>query len=1132
MQIRMNSRRMCLIVTLAMVITPLIGATPALAQGFGLVTDVHNAQTDDLYDYQIDPNTMAPTACGVPPTNWVVSSSITCTGETISVRSINVQAGATLTLDAGTTLNMATTSTYDWSCYIYVYGTLKVMNSTIKSGTAGYYFYMIQMESATSVFRSQGSSISGGYYGLYTWNGGKLYINKTTFSGMYYYGSYISMANGYITNSTFSGPFGSGWGYGLMAQNLMNFKINNNTFKNNPYGGYFYSYNGELYDNTFQSNSQYGLYIYGSTPNMANNRFISNSQAGIYSYSWQQSSWTMTNCTFTGNGRDIDLESGGGNNELNSINSKFTNVVVDQNGWGGQSKLNVYWYTNTSVKWLGDNKPAANVTVEVEDKTGGQYPAGALMTDTNGKINWVPMMEYTQTKTGKVAKSPYWVNATGTWKGRDIKNFTKMDISQNGQNKAELYLDNVPPSLLITSPPNNMLTNQTNITIKGWTERNVDRANRPVLVTVKLGGTSYSPIVDINGYFEQGLTLPKEGNNSFDITACDWVLNCVKTTQTVKRDTINPPLTVSAPNENTLTNQTTITVNGTSEPNAKLWVNFTKPIKVGKIVAVDKEGVWTTQVALTEGSNLIEVKVMDAALNWVTETRTIRLDTKAPLLMVSEPLDGYRTNDRNLRVSGITEAGSRVFVNGAPVAVGGTTYQASVQLSEGVNHLNFDAVDMAGNHNYTVVTVTLKTVPPKLEITMPTKNNVLTNSVEISLQGYVEPGSTMWINKEQKDYSGDWSCVLSLKEGKNKITVEAMDDVGNRVMIGRTVVRDTMPPMLAVFNPQDKMIVTDDNVSVEGSVEPGASLTVNGKVTSTIGGVFTTMVKLKEGGNAITLVATDAAGNSNTEVRHVIMDTFVNLTLDTSLNGKTVKNSNITLTGKTDPGATVYINGESIRVKVNGDFTASINLLEGNNTIKVQAVDEHSNTKGVDMWVVLKSPTNTGQFGSTGASTTNILIWVLVIALLVGAVGAIAGHSAYSRKKQREAEMKAQQEKDAEKLRKESPSNIYQQLYGQPEQQAYPSGPEGQATYGTATAVPSSDLTMTGGSPEMVTRLDDVENKVRDAELQGVSGVDARRNLRLARQFAARGNSEKAEYYAEKALDSIGQNPSGEGPAQ
>jgi hypothetical protein len=85
--------------------------------------------------------------------------------------------------------------------------------------------------------------------------------------------------------------------------------------------------------------------------------------------------------------------------------------------------------------------------------------------------------------------------------------------------------------------------------------------------------------------------------------------------------------------------------------------------------------------------------------------------------------------------------------------------------------------------------------------------------------------------------------------------------------------------------------------------------------------------------------------------------------------------------------------------------------------------------------------------------------------------------------------------------------------------------------YGTATTVPT-DLTMTGGTPETVAKLDDVENKIRDAEMNGVSGVDARRNLRLARQFAARGNTEKADYYAEKALDSIGQSPSGEGPAQ
>ena len=75
-------------------------------------------------------------------------------------------------------------------------------------------------------------------------------------------------------------------------------------------------------------------------------------------------------------------------------------------------------------------------------------------------------------------------------------------------------------------------------------------------------------------------------------------------------------------------------------------------------------------------------------------------------------------------------------------------------------------------------------------------------------------------------------------------------------------------------------------------------------------------------------------------------------------------------------------------------------------------------------------------------------------------------------------------------------------------------------SYGTATAVMPGEASY--APTEVTAKLDDVEAKIGQAEAQGVSGVDARRNLRLARQFAARGNSDKAEYYAEKALDSVG----------
>ena len=100
---------------------------------------------------------------------------------------------------------------------------------------------------------------------------------------------------------------------------------------------------------------------------------------------------------------------------------------------------------------------------------------------------------------------------------------------------------------------------------------------------------------------------------------------------------------------------------------------------------------------------------------------------------------------------------------------------------------------------------------------------------------------------------------------------------------------------------------------------------------------------------------------------------------------------------------------------------------------------------------------------------------------------------------------------------------IYAQVYGGTQDQYYPSAPvqpDGQAAYGTATPVMPGEASY--APPEVTAKLDDVETKIGQAEAQGVSGVDARRNLRLARQFAARGNSDKADYYADKALDSVG----------
>ncbi|MEZ4812491.1 MAG: hypothetical protein R2883_03245 [Caldisericia bacterium] len=49
------------------------------------------------------------------------------------------------------------------------------------------------------------------------------------------------------------------------------------------------------------------------------------------------------------------------------------------------------------------------------------------------------------------------------------------------------------------------------------------------------------------------------------------------------------------------------------------------------------------------------------------------------------------------------------------------------------------------------------------------------------------------------------------------------------------------------------------------------------------------------------------------------------------------------MTGKTDPGAKVTVNGVSAKVEKSGRFSAKIALSEGNNAIYVVAVDAGGN---------------------------------------------------------------------------------------------------------------------------------------------------------------------------------------------
>ena len=157
------------------------------------------------------------------------------------------------------------------------------------------------------------------------------------------------------------------------------------------------------------------------------------------------------------------------------------------------------------------------------------------------------------------------------------------------------------------------------------------------------------------------------------------------------------------------------------------------------------------------------------------------------------------------------------------------------------------------------------------------------------------------------------------------------------------VVSDTVAPNLSLLLPS---LTNEATFAFNGLTEPGITLTVNGeRVSVACNGVFTATVKLTEGDNLITGMATDDANNSTLVTKTVTLDTVAPvLTVTWPPNGLLITGTVVTVTGTTDPDASLMINDLLIDVQPDGSFLAWMHVVTpGANTITALAVDRTGN---------------------------------------------------------------------------------------------------------------------------------------------------------------------------------------------
>jgi hypothetical protein len=166
-----------------------------------------------------------------------------------------------------------------------------------------------------------------------------------------------------------------------------------------------------------------------------------------------------------------------------------------------------------------------------------------------------------------------------------------------------------------------------------------------------------------------------------------------------ERDTQVPFLMVTT-TPPSASNQSSFTVGGTTDPLAQVSVD-------GVAVSVDGAGAFSTTVTLAEGAHIFVVVAWDGEGNRAEVRLPVWVDSTPPSLSLTAPADGLATSQAAVVVSGMSEPGAMVEVNGIPIPTQPSgTFAYAVALLEGANTITVTATDEAGNSVSIVRTVT------------------------------------------------------------------------------------------------------------------------------------------------------------------------------------------------------------------------------------------------------------------------------------------------------------------------------------------------------------------------------------------------------------------------------------------
>jgi hypothetical protein len=310
-------------------------------------------------------------------------------------------------------------------------------------------------------------------------------------------------------------------------------------------------------------------------------------------------------------------------------------------------------------------------------------------------------------------------------------------------------------------------------------------------------------------------------------------------------------------------------------------------------------------------------------------------------------------------------------------------------LDESVRNVYVRIHDEAGNYYTRIVPVVLDRTPPV--VTLLQEVPAITRADSVLIVAETEVGASVFVNgiapaeilTRPDGIHAFFSMEVAIIEGPNTITVMAMDALRNQGRLTVAVTADREAPYLVIISPEQDALVRGTDVQVKGHTadRSAVTVTVNGQAAALdADGNFSVPVPIAGDVTRIETIAVDGAGNQVILVRVVRFDEVPPwVTVENPPEGTLVGTTEVVVSGVVEQGALLVINGETVDAP-RGVFSRRILLVEGENTVIVEATDSAGNKAVLNRAVTVDTRSPTIQVSSIADGT----LWAHPNVILIG----------------------------------------------------------------------------------------------------------------------------------------------------